>query len=89
MSKLGTWNPLDSSFIKQYKYNGADLIVEFKDGKMFKYGNVPWRKVKGLAVASSAGAYFKKEIADAHPFEVVEKKAKGNSHDTHTDVGSF
>lgn len=88
MSQLKTWNDLDSSFLKRYKYDGADLIIEFSDGKMIKYGNVPWRKVKGLAVASSSGAYFRKEIADKHPWEEIQQKEKGNAHATHSDIGA-
>ncbi len=70
------WTPLDSSKIKQVKFipnrhdMRGDVLVEFNEGKVYRYRDVPAHKVERLVHSSSPGEYFHGHIRGEH--EVVK-----------------
>ena len=50
-----------SSVIKDYTVDGSDLVIEFVNGKCFRYEGAA-KEALGLATATSKGAFFNAEI---------------------------
>jgi len=59
---------VNSSNIKSigYETESNTLEIEFKDGGVYQYLNVPESIFKGLMSASSHGSYFHKHIKDKY-----------------------
>ena len=47
------------------------LEVEFLDGSIFEYRNVPQFAYDQFMSASSAGSYFNREIRNFYPYEKI------------------
>lgn len=60
-----------SSFVQgaTYDRDAQELVLEFSDGKRFKYNGVPRGTYMGLSTASSPGKYFHAAIKDRFDFE--------------------
>lgn len=62
------WTKIDSSRIRRAKFvpnqhdARGDLIVEFNEGKIHRFKDVPAHKVECMVHNSSPGDYFHKEI---------------------------
>jgi len=57
---------IESSVLASVGYDGGTLTleVEFKNGHVYRYFNVPFSTVEGLMLASSAGKFFSRQIRD-------------------------
>jgi len=57
-------DPVDSSNIEEigYDLNTQTLEVQFKDGNVYQYFDVPQSVYEGLMSASSKGQFLNKEI---------------------------
>lgn len=44
------------------------LIVDFKNGRSYRYLNVPLKTYEALLAASSKGKYFNQQIKDRYKF---------------------
>ena len=51
-----------------YDPDTATLEVEFRDGSIYQYSNVPTRVYDGLMNAGSHGQYFHRYIRDVHSY---------------------
>jgi len=52
-----------------YDNNAATLLVEFNDGKAYRYLDVPKRVYDGLISTASKEQNFNKNIKDRYPFQ--------------------
>lgn len=64
---------VESSMIDQMGYNkeSKELMVQFVNGGIYSYKDVPEKVFEGLKKAESKGKYFLKKIKDKHEFERV------------------
>jgi hypothetical protein len=61
--------PISSSNLKTVGYdaNTQTLEIEFHQGGVYQYDDVPENVYRGLLEAESAGTYFYREIRDNYP----------------------
>lgn len=73
------WTELESSRIRKVKFEPnvhderGDVLVEFNEGKVYRYKDVPTHKVERLVHSSSPGDYFHGHIRGQHEAERVQK----------------
>ena len=69
---------IESSVIASAGFDPAGLIleIEFKNGGVYQYFNVPFSVVEGLAMAASPGKYFGMYIRDRFRSGVVQRPIK-------------
>lgn len=66
------WLPLESSKINKVKFiqnphdDRGDLLVEFNEGRVYRYKDVPKHKVENMVHSSSSGNYFHNNIREIH-----------------------
>lgn len=63
-----------SSSLKAVAYNDAtaSLVVEFVNGNVYEYQNVPSHIFRGILTADSAGKYFNEMVKEAgYPYRQV------------------
>jgi hypothetical protein len=55
-----TMNPVESSQLQSagYDENLQDLYIEFKNGTVYRYYDVPWTTFNQLVKSDSCGSYF-------------------------------
>ena len=60
--------PVSSSHLSSigYNENSGLLEIEFKDGSIYQYSNVPTNIYEELMAASSHGKYFHRHIRDVY-----------------------
>lgn len=65
--------PITSSMIASVGYDPEDevLEVEFKNGQVYQYYDVPESEHHMLMTSSSPGSYLKKEITPAYTYRQV------------------
>ena len=63
--------PVSSSNLLSVGYdsNSETLEIEFKNGSIYRYFNVPPFEHERLMAADSHGVYFNANIKDKYPFE--------------------
>jgi hypothetical protein len=61
---------IESSFIKAVGHESGILEVEFRDGKLFRYKDVPHSVFQEFLSAKSAGEFFNRNIL--HKYEEEE-----------------
>ena len=63
--------PVSSSNLASIGYdpNSETLEIEFKNGSVYRYFNVPSFEHERLMAADSHGVYFNANIKDKYPFE--------------------
>ena len=63
-----------STSLQSIGYDQASklLEVEFRSGAVYHYHDVPYRVARGLASATSVGAYFMRHIRGAYGYARVE-----------------
>ena len=44
------------------------LVVDFRNGRSYRYLNVPAKEYDGLLAAASKGTYFNRQIKDRYKF---------------------
>jgi hypothetical protein len=62
---------VDSTLIQSVGYMCGTLEVEFRDGGLYEYRNVPCEVFHELTVAKSVGAYFIKNIKTRYPYRKI------------------
>lgn len=78
MLPLDWLNMEDSSRMRRVKYEPnkfdarGDLLVEFNEGKVYRYKDVPMHKVERMVHNSSPGTYFHGYIRGEHAAERVD-----------------
>jgi hypothetical protein len=67
---------IDSSMIKQAAYNPehSTLFLEFSNGTIYKYDDVPFCVFEEFSVAPSQGKYFHAEIKGQYEGSKLEAK---------------
>ncbi|MFC7010063.1 KTSC domain-containing protein [Halalkalicoccus salilacus] len=62
--------PVSSSNLSSVGYNKNSRIleIEFNDGRVYQYSNVPTSIYEGLMAASSHGKYFHRHIRDVYQY---------------------
>ncbi|WP_409338765.1 KTSC domain-containing protein [Halalkalicoccus ordinarius] len=65
--------PVSSSNLSSVGYdeNSRILEIEFNDGSVYQYSNVPISIYNGLMAASSHGKYFHRNIRDAYHYTQI------------------
>lgn len=68
-----TWTPIQSSAIKavQYDPGTSALLIQFPDGRIYRYLDVPPELVHEFLGAPSKGQYFISKIKKTYRFEKV------------------
>lgn len=63
--------PVSSSHLESVGYdaNSATLDIEFKNGSLYRYYNVPQFEFDQLMSASSPGTYFNANIKNTYSYE--------------------
>lgn len=65
--------PVSSSNLSSVGYNKNSRIleIEFNDGRVYQYSNVPTSIYEGLMAASSHGKYFHRHIRDVYQYTQI------------------
>jgi hypothetical protein len=68
----GAWQNVSSSNVKAIMYKSSDecLLVEFRDGSIYEYKNVPDLVAIGMFSATSHGKYVHKVLSN-YDFEKI------------------
>jgi hypothetical protein len=64
---------ITSSNLKSAKYNTEEknLLVEFNNGSIYEYEEVPWETFVKLRMAESQGKYFNSNISKTYKYKRV------------------
>lgn len=62
---------VDSTLIHSVGYTAGILAVEFRDGGLYEYRNVPPEVFHELTLAKSIGAYFIQNIKTQYPYSKI------------------
>jgi len=64
---------ISSSNLKSAKYNTEEknLLVEFNNGSIYEYEEVPWETFVKLRMAESQGKYFNSNISKTYKYKRV------------------
>ena len=65
-------NSVRSSNLVRLGYKGSTLYVEFKNGRFYRYDNVPWPRFTQMLEADSVGRFFCQHIKPL-PFVRLEQ----------------
>jgi KTSC domain len=65
-----------SSMIRAWAFDEATCVLEleFTNGRIYRYENVPAFLAKGFAVAASKGHYFQSRIENRYPAQEIDPK---------------
>lgn len=65
---------VNSSNIKTAKYNteSKNLLVEFNNGSLYEYNDVPWEKFTKFRMSESQGKFFSTNISRAYPYKKIK-----------------
>jgi hypothetical protein len=65
---------ISSSNLKGAKYNTEDknLLVEFNNGAIYEYEDVPWEVFTKLRMSESQGKFFNASIAKTYKYKKVK-----------------
>jgi hypothetical protein len=63
--------PVKSSNLRSVGYDAATktLEIEFNNGRVYHYSNVPPHIYEGLMAAASHGTYFQEHIKDVYSYQ--------------------
>lgn len=66
--------PVESSIIESVGYDADEEIleIEFKEGGIYRYREVPESVYRGLMSVDSHGTYHAEHIKHSYPFERVQ-----------------
>lgn len=70
-----TWLKLEESNISRVKFvpnrhdMRGDVLIEFNEGKVYRYSDVPARKAEAMVHSSSPNTYFHNNIKPYHAGE--------------------
>jgi hypothetical protein len=68
--------PVQSSAIKAVGFDGKDMLVEFHDGKVYEYSDVPANQVCALMFSDSPGRMYQASIQGRYPSKWVNDPRK-------------
>jgi len=70
--------PVNSSIITATGYNAATktAFVEFTNGALYTYSNVPPAEYDNLRLAPSVGSYFTKHFKHGYTYSKIREPAK-------------
>jgi hypothetical protein len=65
---------IKSTNLKHAKYDTEEksLVVEFNNGTIYEYENVPWELFTKFRMAESQGSFFSKNIARAFKYKKIK-----------------
>lgn len=63
--------PVKSSNVKSIGWHEGTLEVEFHNGGLYHYHNVPQAKHAGLMASESVGSYLHKYVKPHHPYRKI------------------
>ena len=68
------WKQVTSSNIKAVKYDktSMSLCVQFKNGSVYCYNNVPLSVANGLETAPSVGTFFAEKVKNSYDYEKLD-----------------
>jgi hypothetical protein len=71
--------PVESSMIASVGYDEASRIleIEFNNGRVYQYADVPPEEYQGLMEADSHGRYFLAHIRDVYDYRRVRRTRRG------------
>lgn len=66
--------PVESSIIESVGYDPDERVleIEFKEGGIYRYSEVPESVYRGLLAVDSHGSYHAEHIKHSYPFERVQ-----------------
>lgn len=66
-----TWKNVTSSNLRAYRYDKAAMAldIQFKNGSVYRYANVPMNIATKLETADSVGQYFSGNIKNTYDAE--------------------
>lgn len=78
--------PCQSTLIRSYGYEQAKLVmdIQFNDGSVFRYFQVPVEVIVEFVRAPSKGKYFREKIKGAYDF-IPRFSADVATDDTHAE----
>jgi len=65
--------PVSSSDLKSVGYENGTLEIEFRNGGVYQYYNVPENTYLALITASSVGKYFHAYIKDRYRWQKISR----------------
>jgi hypothetical protein len=70
---MSEWIPVDSSNLNRVRYeeDRRRLEIEFNDGSVYEFYEVPPAEFDGLLAADSHGSYFYKHIRENYSYNRV------------------
>lgn len=76
MNKKGV-NPMSmhfvtSTLVDSVGYHNGNLYIQFKNGNLYEYFNVPFRHYQGILAAESVGKYYGKYIRGQYPRKKID-----------------
>lgn len=82
--------PVESSSLRSVGYDAArqELEIEFHDGTIYLYGNVPAPVYAALLRAESKGGYFNAEIREQYVYHKVAGRADLEQESDQTQIDS-
>lgn len=63
---MALWQDVVSSLIKRVRYDDETLEIQFANGQIYAYQNVPPEEYESLMEASSPGSYFHDNIKGSY-----------------------
>lgn len=65
---------VNSTNIKNAKYNteSKNLLVEFNNGSLYEYNDVPWEKFTKFRMSESQGKYFSANISRSYSYKKIK-----------------
>lgn len=67
--------PVSSSIIHSIGHNGIKCHIQFHDGAIYEFKDVPVKEFEAMAKAGSVGGHFNAHIRNK-PFSVVRKASR-------------
>lgn len=67
------FTPVTSSNLASAFHDGEDLFLEFKNGKVYRYLDVPQQVFDELLSTESAGRFFHSNIRESFAYELVKE----------------
>ncbi|WP_207670837.1 KTSC domain-containing protein [Eubacterium maltosivorans] len=58
---------VSSTLVDSIGYHNGNLYIQFKNGNLYEYFNVPFRHYQGMLAAKSVGKYYGRYIRGQYP----------------------
>ena len=79
-----TRSPIESSMMMSVAYDKEQSVleIEFRDGDVYEYRDVPELIFRGLLKAPSKGSFFHRQIESKYRFAQIGSAGETHDHDT-------